>query len=379
MTRRDWLRSGMVSPALAFFGCGRKKSPRYQGYALIAIHDSHNVAVIDLSRFARLKEIPVDAAPSWLLAAPSRSLAFVLSADSPSMTVLNLDTLRVERSVPLRGKPQAACVDAAESSLWILLREPDALAEFRIGSGARQQSVRLPAQGADFDVMENQIVVAFPEIHAIGRYAPQSRQLAVSPRLSAAPSLVRLRRDGAVILTGNTADRSITTLEARTLRTMVELPLPLAPRHFCFKNDGGQLFVTGDGMDAVAIVSPFTTEIDQTILAGNAPGSMAVTTAGPQYLFVANPRSGDVTVINIDDRRVLVQIAVGEEPRAVLITPDNEYALVLNEQSGDVAVIRLMNIRQANLITRRSRIASLFTLIAVGSGPVSGAISPRVI
>jgi hypothetical protein len=51
--------------------------------------------------------------------------------------------------------------------------------------------------------------------------------------------------------------------------------------------------------------------------------------------------------------------------------------LVLNEQSGDVAVIRLLNIRDADLNSRRSRTAPLFTMIPVGSRPVSAAITPR--
>jgi YVTN family beta-propeller protein len=121
--------------------------------------------------------------------------------------------------------------------------------------------------------------------------------------------------------------------------------------------------------------------VNETILAGKSPGSMAAisSTKGPQYLFVANPESGDVTVIDIDTRRVLASIPVGQRPGQVLLTPDNEYALVLNEQSGDVAVIRLLNIRQANLISRRSRTAPLFTMIPVGLRPVGGVIAPRFV
>ncbi len=378
ITRRRLLQSVLWTPALAQMGCGRKRSPRYQGYALIANHDSGSLAVIDLSRFQRLKEIQLEAAPSWVVAAPTKSRAYILSADAGTMEVLNLDTLLIEGRVALGGKPRAVRLSGDEQSLWMVLREPDALAEFHAGSGARGARVPLPGSGADLDVNGTQIAIAFPEQRAAARYVIKTGTMHHSPRLEAAPNLIRMRADGEVLLTGNTDDRSVTAIDSETMRVMVTLPLPLAPRHFCFNADGGQLFVTGDGMDAVAIVSPYQTEVNATILAGHTPTGMAITTAGPQYLFVANTESGDVTVINIDDRKVLARIAVGQQPGVLMVTPDNEYVLVLNEQSGDVAVIRLLNIRQANLISRHSRTAPLFTLIAVGSKPVSGAICPRL-
>jgi len=152
----------------------------------------------------------------------------------------------------------------------------------------------------------------------------------------------------------------------------VNLPLPVQPANFCFNSDGGQLFVTGAGMDAVAIVFPYSTEVGETVLAGRTPDAMAVvkTPEEAEYLFIANAESGDVTVINVDTRKVLAGLAVGKEPRYIAITPDNQYALVLNRRSGDVAVIRI-----AALTARQRKFpAPLFTMIPVGSKPVSAAV-----
>jgi YVTN family beta-propeller protein len=383
-TRRNWLRFA-VMPAAAglgyagLAGCGRKRSPRYQGYALIASRESQTLAVIDLSRFQRLKEISLDGAPSWVIAAPERNRAFILGAGSPSLEMLNLDTMLLERRIALNGKPRAAKRSQNGERLWVLLEEPHALAAFDSGSGALLTRVALPAAAADLDEYAGAVAIAFHDERRVGIHRPGGTPFQISARLDAAPALIRIRGDGKVFLTGNSEDRSMTAVDGATLQPMVTLPLGLAPRNFCFNIDGGQLFVTGEGVDAVVIVSPYETEVNETILAGKAPGGMAVTSSNPSFLLVTNPESGDVTVINIDNRRVLAQIPVGLGPAAVLVTPDNEYALVLNEQSGDVAVIRLMNIRAASPESRRNRMASIFTLIPVGSGPVSGVVMPRVL
>ncbi len=90
------------------------------------------------------------------------------------------------------------------------------------------------------------------------------------------------------------------------------------PDNLCFNADGGQLFVTGAGMDAVVVVySYYTPQVAQTVLAGHAPGVMAATTStksGPQYLFVANPKSGDVRIMNVRNNRVVAVTPVGSGP-----------------------------------------------------------------
>jgi DNA-binding beta-propeller fold protein YncE len=62
-------------------------------------------------------------------------------------------------------------------------------------------------------------------------------------------------------------------------------------------------------------------------------------------------------------------VAVGAEPRGVVVTPDSQMALVLNQRSGDIAIIRL-----ANIISKRAKTAPLFTMIPVGSAPVAAVV-----
>jgi DNA-binding beta-propeller fold protein YncE len=84
---------------------------------------------------------------------------------------------------------------------------------------------------------------------------------------------------------------------------------------------------------------------------------------------VANPQSGDVTILDLPTRRAIARASAGQEPAFIVITPDNQYALVLNRRSGDMAVIRV-----AAVTAKRTRSAPLFTVIPVGSRPVSVAV-----
>jgi len=140
------------------------------------------------------------------------------------------------------------------------------------------------------------------------------------------------------------------------------------PDNFCFHPDGGQLFLTGEGRDAVVVVYPHNVaQVAETVLAGRAPGSM---TASDRYLFVTSPTTGDVIILNLETRRMVAVAAVGAEPAFVALTPKNEYALVLNRKSGDMAVIRV-----AAIAPNRQKSAPLLTMVPVGSRPVSAVVT----
>ena len=64
--------------------------------------------------------------------------------------------------------------------------------------------------------------------------------------------------------------------------------------------------------------------------------------------------------------------AVGADPGFITVTPDGNFALVLNRVSGDMAVIRAGAIVAE--AAGRLRSAPLYTMIPVGSRPVSAAV-----
>ena len=145
-------------------------------------------------------------------------------------------------------------------------------------------------------------------------------------------------------------------------------------------SDGGELFVSGDGMDAVVIVFPYSTEIWQTVLAGRAPGAMAadqcaILSAGGESRYQQPHRA------RLQHQKLVALVQVGQQPGQILLTrPDQQYVLVLNEKSGDLAVIRTYSLRAPQLGTMgaRFRSAPVFTMIAVGEKPVSAAVVPWV-
>jgi YVTN family beta-propeller protein len=366
---RPLTRRALLAGTAALAGCARRKSRGFPGYAFVANAGARAVAAVDLNSFTLAKQIGLDGAPGAVLANPPRPGVYVLLPESGAVCEIDAAKLAVVRQTRL-GNPAVAMRLAADGkSLWVL--QARALVRLQTNRLRAVQTIKLPGVAGDFDLTgDGRGVVSFAGERRLALVRLDTGAIEHLIDAGCEPSLVRFQGDGKQVLAGSRTDRSVTIFDAASGRIAVRLPLPVEPANCCFNSDGGQMFLTGPGMDAVVIVFPYQTEVGETILAGRTPDGMAVS-AAPQYLFVANPESGSVTVLDIDTRKLVGAIAVGQEPRHILITPDDRYALVLNRRSGNMAVIRI-----AAFTDRRHRTdpAPLFTMVPVGAQPVAAAV-----
>lgn len=338
------------------------------------------MSVVDLRRFRVRKQIALDAAPSQVVAHPTAPKVFVLAPDAGTVYEIEAASLSVSRRAKAGGQAIGMLMSSRNDALWVLYRDPAVLVELPIASMKPGRRIRLSSVPGTFDLTgiksdQRRAAIAGSD-GGIDLIALDSGT--VERRIEAAEaSLMRFRMDGKSLLVGARTSRNLSIFDVPTGKTVVRLPLAIEPRVFCVHPDGGQLFISGPGMDAVVIVFPYTTEIWQTVLAGRAPGAMAATDLAGQssYLLVSNPETDSVTVLDVMTQKLVAVVQVGRQPGQILLTSDRQYALVLNEGSGDLAVIRTYSLGAPQLASRaRFKSAPVFNMIPVGEGPVSAAV-----
>jgi DNA-binding beta-propeller fold protein YncE len=365
-------RRALLAGSAAALGCGHPKATGYRGFCFVANEAGPSVSVVDLTRFRLRKRIPLDSRPSQVVAHPNELKALVLCPDTGSVCEIDATKLAVTRKARAGEAAIAMRVSPAGDAVWVLT--PGALVEVPLNTMQAGRRIRLDAPAHAFDLHgkravvahDRQVTVASTETGAVERIV----------RTPGEPSLLSFRKDGQYFFAASRPDRSFDIFESATGRTVVRLPLPVAPTRMSVKPDGGQVFVSGDGLDAVVIIYVYQTEIAETLLAGRAPAAMAAMDS-PAYLMVANPETNSVTVLDLDTNgRLVASVQVGQSPQSILVTPAREsmdqYALVLNEKSGDLAVIRIKSLPVT--AEERRRPTPIFALIPVGEKPVSAAV-----
>ncbi|SPE39453.1 conserved exported hypothetical protein [Candidatus Sulfopaludibacter sp. SbA3] len=375
-------RSLLLSPAAAL-SCSPPKATGFRGYCFVGNQVSRSVAVVDLTKFRVRKQIPLDAAPSAVLPHPKVTKVYVLMPDAGTVAEIDGMSMAVSRRVRAGNQAVAMQMSAGKDALWVLYRDPASLVELPLDSLRPGRRIRLASPPDSFHLTSEgaagrQAAVASVQHRSLTLVSLTTGATERTISAGAEPSFVIFRKDGRQVLSGSRPERSLNIFDAASGKTVVRLPLPVEPRNFCVSSDGGELFISGPGMDAVVIVFPYSTEIWQTVLAGRAPGVMTLTEA-PSYLLVANPETNSLTVLD-ESQKLVALVQVGEQPSQLILTPDRQYVLVLNEKSGDMAVIRTYSLRVPRLGTMgaRFRSAPVFTMIGVGEKPVSAAVVPWV-
>jgi YVTN family beta-propeller protein len=383
MTRRTFALGGLAGSLGAFTACGSHEKARgFPGYAFVANQEGGAIAAVDLQVFAVARHIHVDGSPTAVLAHPALDRVYALTPDTGSVHEILAGSLSFSRKLKMASLALQMRMAPQGDALYVLCQQPRQLVRVTLNPLRIAWTLRLPDNPTDFDVSPDGNTVAISSGSGCSITFVDVTQHRAFPPLRTAGEIglvrfqpphgnaVRAQSDSRQLIAADVSRRMLSFFDVPRRRLLVNLPLAVRPDHLCFKNDGGQLFVTGDGMDAVVVVYPYyTPQIGETVLAGHSPGAMAVSSS-PEYLFVANPKSADVSILDIETSKVLAVTPVGTEPASIAVTPDNQYALVLNEASGDMAVIRIQNVQRV----ARSRKGALFMLIPIGSKPVSAAV-----
>lgn len=375
LSRRQWLVAGGAA-SLALGGCRRTRKSStygYRGFAFVANSEGKAVAAVDLNALAVVRHIALEANPVQIVDDPVRPLVYAVTPALGEIVAIAVDKLEVVRKLRVGAQPGFAKVSADGRLLWVLcplarqlVRIP--LAEFR------QPDLRipLPAEPTGFELgpaaesAKDRVAVSLGGQAALFDAVSGKAVASFSLAGGEAGSII-FRQDGRQLLIADKTSRRLSIFDLATHRPVASLPLAVRPDRICAKADGGQIFVSGEGMDAVVTVYPYQTEVANTMLAGRSPGAMAVSAAW-DYLLVANPAADNVTIVSISNQRVLAVAPVGKRPEFVTVTPDGNYALVLNRESGDMAVLHLV------IEPRRSRAAAIAARIPVGSSPVSAVV-----
>ncbi len=372
-------RSLLLGSAAGLVACSRPKAKGFSGYAFVANQEGGAVAAVDLEVFAVARHIHVDGAPTAVVSRPHHGRVYALTPENGSVHEIRTGNLTLAGKLTVARS--AMTMRLAEPALYVLCREPRQLVGLGLDPLRVDWTLPLPADPVEMEISPDgaTLAISYGTARAIS-FVDLARRQAFPPVPTPGEiGMLRFQSDSRQLIAANLSERMLSVYRVATRQLVVNLPLSVRPDHLCFKPDGGELFVTGEGMDAVVVVQPYyTPQVEKTVLAGHSPGAMAASGAASSgstgYLFVANPKSGDVSILDLETKNVVAVTPVGTEPSYITITPDDEYALVLNQVSGDMAVIRIPNVARAVSEQRRWKKGALFMLIPVGSKPVSAAI-----
>jgi len=135
----------------------------------------------------------------------------------------------------------------------------------------------------------------------------------------------------------NSESDNVTVIDGQTLRVLGVVPLSLLPKAMAVHPDTGRLYVACASTNSVLVVDG--RQVVAEVAVGQHPNEVALSADGSR-LFALNYVSGDLSVLSTSDNAVVTTVPVGQLPQGLAIVPQSGELhasdAVLDEQTGQL-------------------------------------------
>ncbi len=373
---RGHLAAAALLAPLLLASCNRHRFPSYganqREFAYVSGGASDTVAVLDLISLREDRSIPVGRNPTGLALNPINDEVYAVNTDSESVSVIDAAKGEVIATIGVHSKPHFIGV------------APNGKRAYVANAGANTVSV------LDLGHHRELATAGTGESPLMARVAPDGRSLVVSNTGSGSVSVYSLSasdkqpiafRDafsgcaGAsnVVILPDSTKAFIACTGAKKIMAiglgaaadswrgkqdaslqqdhlLALLDVGSTPTDLALKRDGGEVFSTNFDSDTVSEMSTWTNEVGGTYTIGSKP-SHAVISHDDSTVWITNFGADSVSLYSIDDGKLEGEVRAGSGPQALAFSADEHLLLVANTRSGDVAAIRTQSKNGPELVT----------------------------
>jgi YVTN family beta-propeller protein len=129
-------------------------------------------------------------------------------------------------------------------------------------------------------------------------------------------------------------------VDLTNLRLLTLLDTGKTPVAIGMKPDGGEVFVCNYDSSSVSEITAGINEVNHSFLIGKQP-SRIIISADNNFAYISNFGSDSLAVYSIDSGRWTHSVEVGSHPEALAFSPNQLQLLVVNTVSGDLSVLNL--------------------------------------
>jgi len=281
----------------------QEPEPLPEGRLLVLSKAENSLLVLEVPSYKRLAVIPVGSEPHEVVATPDGRKAYVSNVRDKTLSVVDLDSLKVARTV------RSDRLDSPHG----LAVTPDGRHLLVTSEGSHRFFLIDVAR----DVVLRSITTNQARDH-----------------------MVVILDGGRKAFAANVDSDTVTLLKLPELRILRHIPVGDGPEGIDVTSNGKWVLVALQRTDQVAILDAGSGAVLARLPTGRTPIRIAVTPNSFTAL-VTNRASNDVTVLDVLARRVKKTVGVGGRPGGVTTNATGSRAYVCNGDSNTVSVISL--------------------------------------
>ena len=290
------------------------------------------ISVIDLDTLEVTRTIPTGQRPRGITFSKDYSRVYVCASDSDTVQVIDPETGEILHELPSGEDPEQFVLHPNDRHLYIA-NEDDAVTtvvDTQTRKVVAQISVGIEPEGMAVSP-DGKIAITTSETTNMAHWIDtETRELFANTLVDSRPRHAEFRASGGELWVSSEIGGTITVFDTASQNEKGKIsfevkgvhPDRVQPVGFEFTEDENIAFVALGPSNHVAVVNTETLEVEDYILVGRRVWHMAFS-PDKSRLFTTNGVSGDVTVIDVAQRTAIKSIKVAVSPGGRRCGPDD--------------------------------------------------------
>jgi YVTN family beta-propeller protein len=259
--------------------------------------------------------------------------AIVTNQPGDSLSVVDTATMNVLATIALSGKPAGIALSPGKKIAYVTA--PDGKTLFAVDLDNRVVTQRLQVGSGPLGIAAHPVK---SEIYVADWYAHKIAVLA----WRTVPVI-----EGDVHMGGSGDDAVISARNAEVLLEVAQIPVGQSPSGLAVTPDGKWLLSADRDSNQVSVIDIESRKVIAAVPVGERPFGITVSPDGTSA-YTANVGSDDVTVIDVASRAVRGTVKVGRRPYAVALSGDKGF--VTDQYAGTITVFDIETLKAVKTI-----------------------------
>lgn len=288
------------------------------------------ISVIDIDTLEVIRTIPTGERPRGIIFSHDYSRVYICASDSDAVQVMDPDTGKILHDLPSGEDPEQFALHPDNRHLYIA-NEDDAITtvvDIDTRKVVAQIDVGIEPEGMAISP-DGKVAVTTSETTNMAHWIDtETQQIFANTLVDSRPRHAEFVKDGREMWVSSEIGGTITVFDSATQAERAKIsfevdgihPDRVQPVGFEFTKGDTHAFVALGPANHVAVVNAETYEVEDYILVGRRVWHMAFS-PDKSLLFTTNGISGDVTVIDVARRKAIKSIKVGRFPWGAALRP----------------------------------------------------------
>ena len=319
-----------ASIALAAYVALTSTSAMAGELAFVSNEKDNTISVLDMSTLKLVKTIPVGKRPRGMVLTPDGKELIACAGDDNRLDIIDTETLEVTKSYETSGPdPELLDIDP-DGKIVYVANEDDGMVTVITAAGEHITEIQIGVEPEGMSVApDNSVVVATSESTSMAHFIDtKTLKVVANVLVDTRPRVSKFTADGKEVWVTAEVGGTVAIIDAETrkIKKKIAFTIPgvrpelIQPMGVVFTKDGKRAAIALGRANRLAIIDTATYEILEYVLVGQRPWHIALSADGSK-IYTANGLSNDTTIVDTATWKPQKSVPVGRLPWGIVVRP----------------------------------------------------------